>query len=146
MYKQSFCATKQQDFPKFRTNVLSVCRHISVLCVFTSTVCFLVRVSWWDCKRGASFPFDSVCFPTEKNPSEPKCITTNQMRTFPPLVGLMCQDEGPCSGPVQSPAASCALLHPTCWQEQFSFSCWFHTYNKLQQRGETTLISPPSFI
>ena len=36
------------------------------------------------------FPFDSLSFHTEKNPSETKCVTTSHVRMLTSLIGQMC--------------------------------------------------------
>lgn len=58
-------------------------------CVHTYTLFTRVWISWWICKLGAFSP--RFCFfYTEKNPSEPNCISTNHMRTFNLLIAQMC--------------------------------------------------------
>ncbi len=57
--------------------------------VFTPIVCLLWSESVDEFVNLECFPLVRFLF-TQKNPSHPKCITTNHVRTFSPLIGQMC--------------------------------------------------------
>lgn len=71
---------------------LRVLSHLTCLVWFnlgrfhTYSYWALVRITWWACKLGTFPPF----FHTEKDPSKPKWVTSNHMRTFTLLIGQMC--------------------------------------------------------
>ena len=57
--------------------------------VFKAILCLPWSESVDESVNLVSFPFGSVSFHTEKNPSKPKCSTTSQVRTFTLLIGQL---------------------------------------------------------